>query len=57
MLQRTPIALAQVKPGNTLENLQNEICQSIYSLHNAKELATKLYNNIMNSLKKYIILK
>lgn len=57
MLQRTPIALVQVKPGNTLENLQNEICQSIYSLHNAKELATKLYNNIMNSLKKYIILK
>ena len=25
MLQRLPISLAQVKPGNTLENLLNEI--------------------------------
>ena len=27
MLQRLPIALAQVKAGNTSENLLNEICQ------------------------------
>ena len=33
MLQRLPIALAQVKAGNTFENLLNEICQMIYYLY------------------------
>ena len=33
MLTRLPIALAQVKTGNTSENLLNEIRQMIYSLH------------------------
>ena len=33
MLQRLPIALAQVKAGNTSENLLNEIKQIIYSLY------------------------
>ena len=32
MLQRLPIALAQVKVGNTSENLLNKIRQIIYSL-------------------------
>ena len=32
MLQRLPIALAQVKAGNTSENLLNEIRQIIYYL-------------------------
>ena len=32
MLQRLPTALAQVKPGNTSENLLNEIRKIIYSL-------------------------
>ena len=36
MLQRLPIALAQVKSGNTSENLLNEIRQTIYSLYRAK---------------------
>ena len=31
MLQRLPIALAQVKEGNTSENLLNEISQIIHS--------------------------
>ena len=30
MLQRLTKALAQVKAGNTSENLQNEICQIMY---------------------------
>ena len=34
--QRLPIALAQVKTGNTSENLLNEIRQIIYSLYWAK---------------------
>ena len=50
ILQRLPIALAQVKAGNTSENLLNEIRQIIYSLHRAKEITIKLYNNIMNSI-------
>ena len=32
MLQRLPIALAEVKAGNTSENLLHEIRQIIYSL-------------------------
>ena len=36
MLQRLPIALAQIKAGNTSENLLNEIIQIIYSLCQAK---------------------
>ena len=48
MIQRLPIALAQVKTGNTSENLLNEIRQYIYSLYWAKEIPKKVYNNIMN---------
>ena len=33
MLQRLPIALAQVKAGNNSENLLNEIRQIIYLLY------------------------
>ena len=51
MLQRLPIALAEVKAGNTSENLLNEIRQIIYSLHQAKGITKKVYNNIMNSIK------
>ena len=51
MLQRLPISLAQVKAGNTFENLLNEIRQIIYSLYRAKEITKKVYNNIMNSIK------
>ena len=51
MLQRLPTAFAQVKAGNTSENLLNEIRQIIYSLYQAKEITKKVYNNIMNSIK------
>ena len=51
MLQRLPIALAQVNPVNLFENLLNEIRQSIYSLYEPKEITKKAYNNIMNSMK------
>ena len=33
MLQRLPIALAQVKAGSNSENLLNEVIQIVYSLH------------------------
>ena len=38
MLQRLPIALAQVKPVNSSENVFNEIIQIIYSSHWGKEV-------------------
>ena len=41
MLQRLPIALAQVKAGNTSENLLNEIRQIIYYLCWAKRITKK----------------
>ena len=50
MLQRLPIALAQVKAGNNSENLLNEIRQVIYSLYQLKEITKKVYNNLMKSL-------
>ena len=49
--QRLPIALVQVKTGNTTENLLNEIRQSIYFLYQAKEIAKRAYNYLMNSVK------
>ena len=36
MLQRLPIALAQVKVGNNSESLLNEIRQIVYSLYQSK---------------------
>ena len=51
ILQRLPIALAQVQAVNTSENLLNEIRQIIYSLYRAKEITMKARNNIMNSVK------
>ena len=56
MLQRLPIAIAQVKVGNTSENLLNEIRQIIYSLYWEKEITKKVYNNIMNSIKLRLLL-
>ena len=50
MLQRLPIALAQVKAGNNSENLLNEIRQIIYSLYQSKEITKKVCNNLMKSL-------
>ena len=50
MLQRLPIALAQVKAGNNSENVLNEIRQIVYSLYQSKEITKKAYNNIIKSL-------
>ena len=51
MLQRIPTALAQLKAGNTSENLLNKTRKIIYSLYREKEITKKVYNNIMNSTK------
>ena len=57
MLQRLPIALAQVKAGNNSESLLNEIRQIVYSLYESKEITKKVYNNIINqsNYKKWIL--
>ena len=44
------ISFAQVKAGNTSENLLTEICQIIYSLYWEKEITKKVYQNIMDSI-------
>ena len=52
MLQRLPIALAQVKVGNNSESLLNEISQIVYSLCQSKQVTKKYtitsnpFNNI-----------
>ena len=51
MLQRLPIALAQIKAGNNSESLLNEIRQIAYSLYRSNEITKKVYNNIIKSIK------
>ena len=53
MLQRLPIALAQIKTGSNSESLLNEIRQIVYSLYRSKEITEKEYNNIIKSIKVY----
>ena len=43
MLQRLPIALAQVKAGKTSKNLLNKIRQIIYSFYHKKKKLLKKY--------------
>ena len=50
MLQRLPIALAQVKAGNNSESLLNEIKQIVYSLYQSKQITKKVYKNIIKSV-------
>ena len=50
MLQRLPIALAQVKAGNNSESLLNEIKQIVYSLYQSRQITKKVYNNIIKSI-------
>ena len=42
MLQRLPIALAQVKAGNNSESLLNKIRQIVYSLYHSKQTTKKV---------------
>ena len=51
MLQRLPIALAQIKTGNSSQSLLNEIRWIVYSLYQSKEIIKKVYNNIIKSIK------
>ena len=57
MLQRLPIAVAQVKAGNTSKNLLNEIKQIIYSLYWAKEITKYICVIFLDSTKLKIVWK
>ena len=50
MLQRLPIALAQLKKGDTSENLLNETRQIIQSLCWGNEITKKVHDNVLNSV-------
>ena len=50
MLQRLPIALAQVKAGINSEKLLTEIRQIVYSLYQSKQITKKVYSNIIKSV-------
>ena len=50
MLQRLPVALAQVKADNNSEGLLNEIRQIDYSLYQSKQITKKVYNNMIKSI-------
>ena len=55
MLQSLPIALAQVKAGNTSQNLLNNIRKIMYSLCQEKEITKKVYNNKFIKQNEYCI--
>ena len=50
ILQKLPIALAQVKGYNRSEHFKNIIRQVMHSLYRAKENAKRVYHNIKNSI-------
>ena len=50
MLQRLPIALAQVKAGNNSKSLLKEIRQIVYSLYQSKQMSKKVYKSIIKSI-------
>ena len=50
MLQRLPIALAQVKAGNNSESLLNELRQIVCSLYQSKPVTKKIYHHIIKPI-------
>ena len=50
MLQRLPMALAQVKAGNHSESFLKEIRQVVYSLYQSNQITKKVDNNIIESI-------
>ena len=48
MLNRLPISLAQLKAGNNLEKLKNEIRQLMHSLYRSKKLTKQIYKSLID---------
>ena len=47
MLNRLPIALAQLQAGNNSKKLKNEIRQLLYSLYRSKNMAKQIYKSLI----------
>ena len=50
LLQRLPIALAQLIAGNNSESLLNKIGKIVCSLYQSTKITKKVYNNIIKSI-------
>ena len=47
MLNRSPIALAQLQAGNNFNKLKNEIRQLLYSLSRSKNMTEQVYKSLI----------
>ena len=47
MLNRLPIALAQLKAGNNSNKLKNEIRQLLYSLYRSENITEQVYKTLI----------
>ena len=47
MLNRLPVALAQLKAGNNSNKLKNEIRQLLYSLYRSKNMTEQVYQSLI----------
>ena len=47
MLNRLPIALAQLNAGNNSNKLKNEIRQLLYSLYRSKNMTEQIYKSLI----------
>ena len=50
MLNRLPIALAQLQAGNSSNKLKNEIRQLLYSIYRPKNMTKQVYNNLIKCI-------
>ena len=48
MLNRLPIALAQLQAGNNSNKLKNEIRQLLYSLYRSKNVTKQIYKSLIS---------
>ena len=48
MLNRLPIALAQLKAGNNSNKLKNKIRQLLYSLYRSKNITEQVYKSLVS---------
>ena len=48
MLNRLPIALAQLQAGNNFNKLKNEIRQLLYSLYHSKNMTEQIYKSLID---------
>ena len=50
MLNRLPIALAQLNAGNNSNKLKNEIRQLLYSLYRSKNITEQIYKSLIKTI-------